>query len=1491
MRNYYNLTHPQKRIWYIDKMNLNSPLHNIGGCLKINEKIDIEKMEESINFIIKSNEGLRLRFTENDGQPVQYIYDFEKENIDFVDFSDYKNPREEQQRWSQKVLKKSFILEDNKLYNFCIYKISEGEYGVLLNIHHIIADGWSISLIERQICEIYSSVRNEKEIKPQKYYSYINFIDQENKYLSSDRFIKNKEFWKEKFSGVPEDFLYKTFNSLEGKRQSFNVDNDLFKEIKKFIDEKNCSLNTFFISMLLIYINKTTCKRDLSIGIPVFNRSGIEQKSMVGMFTSTMPFRFDLNDEIAIKDFVKLINRELKYYFLNQKYPYDLLVKDLELSKKGYDNLFRICVNYYNFRYVESFDGIDVEVQEGYCGEQSYSLQLTIKEWEGDTIDLNFDYKVDEYSEQEIQVMYNSIINIIKQILKNENIQVRDIVLLSEEEINYKIYELNSTASTYPIKTVCELFEEQVLKTPDKMALEFKQIYLTYGELNEKSNQIANYLIQNGIKEESIVGIMLTHSIELIISILGVLKAGGTYLPIDPNYPIERINYMLEDSESIMLLTNFNIEDNIRFTGNITNINNINFNLYDKENLTQISGLKNLAYIIYTSGSTGRPKGVMIENQSITNYIWWAKKMYLKDKDEAMPLYSSISFDLTVTSIFIPLISGNKIVIYENDDTEFVLYKILRENKVSVVKLTPAHLMLLNEMDNRNSNIKRFIVGGENLKVSLARDVYESFDKNIEIYNEYGPTETAVGCMIYKYSKENDRGVSVPIGLPADNVQVYILDNNLNVLPTGLEGELYISGDGVARGYLNREELTNERFIKNPFIKGKKMYRTGDISKYLPNGDIEYVGRNDNQVKIRGYRIEIGEIEKYLLKNESIKDAVVVVKENSLGTKFINAYIVGNSNLTDSELKKWLLRFLPNYMIPSNFVLIDEVPLTLNGKVNYSLLPNNEVVKREFVEYTTDSEKVLINAMEEILGVKNISMNDNFYYLGGDSIKAIQVVSKVKECGYKISVRNILSNPIFEEMAVYVDNFNEKVAKEYKMISGVIRKMPITEWFFSQNFDDVNFYNQSVMLEFKEKVSVSDIQIIFNKIISQHDALRINYSSEKKELYYNDSYLKDDNKIQFFDLSCYSKLDREKKIMEIIDGIKTNINIQDTRLFQAAFFETGYTNKLFLTAHHLCIDGVSWRIILDDLYVMLKQIKESKDILLGAKTDSVQKWAEALWNYSNKLREFNEIDYWKSILDESNDLFDSYINKGIISNKRTIICESMSENDTINLLSNSNISYNTETKHLLICALVVTISEILHKDKIVIQLEGHGREELSEDNIDVSRTVGWFTSIFPVLFNINSSDLSENIKGVKETIKNIPNNGLGFGIYKYLLNSFEKSCKGLISFNYLGDFSNYSENDLFKLYDNTIKDDYAESNHMTCLIDINCYVINNVLKIKLTYESGKFNDNFIVAFLRGYRENILNIINHCSNTDDSQFTPSDFETVEITQDDLDSLFI
>ena len=1480
---YYGLTHPQKRIWYVNKIHSGSPLHNIGGCINISGAIDVEAMKKAFNILVERNVGLRLRFAEVNDSPMQYVSEFKEQDVDFIDFSKFDDPVAEYEKWSTAAFKKNFDICDNQLYYFAIYKINHSNYGVLLNIHHIISDGWTIVFLEKQLCEIYEYLVSGKEMLLEESSSYIDYIEYESQYLKSEKFIKHKDFWNQKFSDMPYEFLYNSDESLEGSRLSIDLPADLSEKINEFIHSKKCSLNTFFMAIFIIYMYKTLNKNDLVIGNPVYNRLNRNQKNTAGMFTSTMPLRFMLDSEVNFDSLIKQVNRELKICFLNQSYPYDLLVKDLELSKSGYDSLFKMCVNYYNARHIEYLDNMPVDITESYCGSQSYSLQLTVKEGKAGKITLNFDYKILEYTKQEIKAMKEAVIHIARQITTDGQLLIDRVKLLSDAETDYKLYKLNCTDKHYPQKTVCALFEDMALNQPDNIALEFEGRTLTYRELNERANQIADFLLERGMGKGSVTAIMKTHSLELVAGILGVMKAGGTYLPIEPNYPAERINYMLKDSNCKILLSNFEAAD-INFGGEAVKLNNVDLSTYCKENPGISIAMQDLVYIIYTSGSTGKPKGAMITHQGLTNYIWWAGKTYFKDTAEAMALYSSISFDLTVTSIFTPLILGNKIVIYDNDDAEFVLYKILRENKVSVVKLTPAHLMLIKDMDNRRSGIKRFIAGGDDLKVNLAKEVSDSFG-NVEIYNEYGPTETVVGCMIHKYDVINDRNLSVPIGIPADNVQIYILDNNLNVIPTGHTGELYISGDGVAAGYLNNEKLTQERFLDNPFMPGKRMYKTGDLARYLEDGTIEYAGRADNQVKIRGHRIELGEIERHLTEIESVKDAVVLIKKGVSGNDVLNAYITAETEITEKDLKDILLNSLPKYMIPTNFVFMKELPLTINGKINHDLLPEPSIAKKEFAECETQAEKELVKAMQEILTVENISLSDNYYQLGGDSIKAIQIASKLNNAGFTIKVKDILTYEIIGEMAAHIKKSDSFDMPKQSLAVGEFNATPIIKWFFEQGFAEQNHYNQSVLLKCNTYFTADEIKEAIFKLTEHHDTLRVNYNSTNGMLYYNNEHLNSPPHIEVHDLSACTHYEQDEKVKELGFKLKSSFDIEKGILLKACIFDLGEKGQfLLITAHHLVVDGISWRVLIEDLTNILEQLRNGQDAKLPHKTHSFKMWSELLYEYSQNDFELEE-KFWASVLNLQTD-FD--LGSDTVGESLTLKL-SIDKETTQKLLTSVNHIYGVELHETLIIALAEVIRNFTGNDDIIIEMESHGRTD-TLNGIDISRTMGWFTVMYPVHLKMEENDLDSNVKSLKEQIRAVPQKGFNFGIIKYLKNKFEKNNEFYIRFNYLGDFDSLLRNNMFELSYKDCGSDIGLHNHLTSCVDINIMILNGKLEITLTYSKNKFMEKTMENFLGLYNEKISEIIELCQKGSDKKFTPSDFTASDISQEDLDSLF-
>ena len=1267
------------------------------------------------------------------------------------------------------------------------------------------------------------------------------------------------------------------------------------KDICIYIKSAKISLNTFFVSAFLIYLCLVEQKSDIVIGIPVLNRSGATEKSIVGMFTSTMPLRMNINTDSTVNDFLESTNHEVMKCLFNQKYPYELLLQDLKIRQKGYDHLFDLCVNYYNTKLAVQMNGVPIENIEFFNGNLIYSMQLIVKEWsETGRLTLDFDYRTSDYTDNRIHDIFNCLSNIIRQIVNNDKKKIMDIQVVTEQQIQQQVYQFNSTACEYPgNKTVYGLFDEQVERSPDRTAILHENECLTYRELQRKANSLANYLIIKGIEEEKIVGLIAEHSIETVIGILGILKAGGAYLPIDPEYPADRIKHMLEECKVNTVVTNCTIDIVPGFPGDIIDLRNTDVFKMDGNEPEYVNKPNDLAYVIYTSGSTGEPKGVMVEHRGLTNYTWWASKTYVKDQVEAFPLYTPLSFDLTVTSLFVPLISGGSIIVYDNKKAEFALHRVFNDNKASVIKLTPSHLMLIKDMENSRSSIKKLIIGGEDLKTDLARSVYDSFGGNVEIYNEYGPTETVVGCMIHKFDAEVDKNASVPIGKPIDNTQIYILDKNLRPLPAGYTGEIYISGDCVARGYIGKQKMTEERFMDNPFRKGKRMYKTGDMARFNENGRIVYTGRADRQLKIRGYRIEPAEAERHLLNYEGVQNAVVAGGKHANGDKYLCAYIAAAMDIDENKIKDYLKHYLPVHAIPERYVFLDALPLTPNGKIDYNLLPESAYkINNEYVKPRNQTEDILVKLLAGLLSIDAVGVKDNFYRLGGDSIKAIQLSSRLNSIGYTLKVKDILLNPTIEEMAAHIESIDSIQEDKQRILEGNIEPLPITAWFFSQKLYNPDYYNQSVLLDLYADMDKAKLDGIFRALIEHHDSLRINCSPRIGELFYNNNHLMNSFDVNVYHLSDDHKDNREDVIRYVCKTLSSEFDIEKGLLIKVCLFDLGSRQKkLFITVHHLVIDSISWRVLIEDISTAIECVLNKKEILLPKKTLSYQEWSKLINAQVNTVSIKNQKSYWNTIVRKSF-LFpmDDKPLSICTLNHCTSISVKLPVEKTGQLLRGATAMSNIKAGELLLVALVITMMEHVKNTEVVVEVESHGRSG-PDDSVDLSRTVGWFTSIYPVHFQLQAyDDLDAAIKSLKEQIRGVPDNGMGYGILKYLMNEIDdKQENSRIRFNYIGDLSDIATGNYVRLSENKLTADSDANNHMSCLIDIIAAIIDKELNVSFTYSRDVFNDDTCSRFLKHFRRNIIRIIDHCRNRTEVVYTPSDFDMVELSQDELDML--
>jgi len=1546
-REYYPVSSAQKRLFILDSIEKGSTTYNMPAAYILEGKLDTRRIEKSFNGLLARHEALRTSFRLKDEEPVQMIH----ENIS-IDLKVI----EQGSRDIDHVIKdfiKPFDLGIPPLMRVCLVRQSDEKHMLLVDMHHIISDGISSIILAREFAELY-----EGKALPKLEVQYKDFALWQNNVLSDEDLSKQKQFWTDEFKGeipvlnMPVDFVRPASQSFKGSRIRFITGSELFLKLHSISVKKGVTLYMLLLASFNVLLSKYSGQEDIVTGTPVSGRYHPDIQNVVGMFVNTLALRSFPSGDKYFSDFLIETGDKTLKAFSNQQYQFEMLVDELDIKRNlGRNPLFDTMFVYQNMgKAAFDAEGLKISSCSFDSGVSKFDLTLFVTEKNG-SFEFELEYCTDLFKSSSALRMSEHFLNILRTIADNPDIRISDIQILSKEEEKALIYDFNRTQTWYPMeKTIVELFENQVEKTPQNAALEFGTVSLTYLELNKRANSLAAILRSNGVMPNSITGIMCERTPELIIAILAVLKAGGAYLPIDTSYPAERISYMLGDSGAGVLLTQ-SIIDNEQLTidneKQIVLINLDDESLYtgEAENPYKVNKADDLAYVIYTSGSTGKPKGAMIEHKGLVNYIWWAAKNYIKGEKIGFPLYTSISFDLTVTSIFAPLITGNSVIIYPDDPKGLLIEKVLKENRVDVIKLTPAHMKLIKDMDNRNSRVRCFIVGGEQLETALAKSIYENFGGKIEIYNEYGPTETVVGCMIYKYDIDRDNRFAVPIGIPADNARIYILDRYMKPVPVNVEGEMYIAGDGVCRGYINKPELTAEKFLIDPFysvdnvqctvysekpnksmelqegqeenncklsivncilqsdncrlssvnctLPSARMYRTGDLARMLEDGNIEYIGRIDHQVKIRGCRIEPGEIESLLTKHNSVKWAIVIDRTNKDGNKYLCAYYTSDEDIPGTAFRDYLSKDLPDYMIPSYFIKVPGIPLTNNGKIDRSALPEpeNKIPSGgKYDEPATEMEKIISEVWKQVLGVEKIGVNDNFFELGGDSINAIRVVSKLGSLGYDVSVKDVMTSQTICLLSQAVKAGSKNKTYDQGILTGDAGINPITNWFLSHNFSNPNHYNQSVLLQFKRDIDSSLLEKALNIIIEHHDGLRINYDPESGRLFYNNKSLAGGMIIEHFDISSIQEEEIPGKIESIGQALKSGFDITNGLLIKAALIGAGKNRKyLLITAHHLVIDGVSWRVLLEDLFNLYISSENGSEALLPAKTASLREWNLRLEELSQSADLIQEAECWAEMCETHFAAPQDFTTDDWTMDNRKALKFHIDTVKTQKLTGMANRAYNTETQDLLLTALALAVRDWTEKERIIVELENHGRHL---EDVDVSRTVGWFTAIHPLCLDTAGEDIGLNIVRVKEKIREIPAKGIGYGIIKYMKGIDLQNCGNMafIRFNFLGSFKNEVDNELFTAASNAHGSEICSKNNMTAKIEINCMVVKSKLEIEMLYNSGAYAQKTLEYLKDCFLNYLDRIITQTETEKEKQFTPSDFKTAGINQEDLDILF-
>ena len=1060
----YILTFPQQNIWLMEKYNEGTAINSITGLINISKDFNSELCEKAINYVLKNNDVMRTRIIENSGLPLQYFEEYKYNNIEIVDMTSYS--QEEISEYIDAFALHSLFFDSNQFYEFKILKYKNNKGGILLKIHHIISDAWSCSKLAMQLIDYIESNGNISEDNKN---SYVDFINSQEEYLKSDKYVADEAFWKEYLSDINKTISMKNHNKIvshNANRYSVSLDKYLNDRIINYCNVNKISVYSLFLAVISAYLFRTTNQTDFVIGTPVLNRANFKEKNTLGMFVSTIPLRVKIDENETILDLAKSISKNTMTIFRHQRYPYNKMLDIVRDTTANKDNLYNISFSYQNARI--NLNPEKYSTLWTFNKQLNDELQIHVTDMDNTGIlRVNYDYLEDLFSENEIVYIHKRFLRILSDVV-NYNYKILDIDILCEEE-KIQIREYNNTDAKYSLnETVIDLLEEKVKYFPNDVALIYENQKISYKDFY---NMVCNFAFKLlNVSDEKII-VYLDNSIELIVAIYGILMSGNAYVPLNLSTPVDRVRTIANDCDCKYAVMQDKILDDVIYL-------DVEKDTSTKINIENKSTHSKLAYIIYTSGSTGTPKGVKITNRALTNYICWAKKVYVNDSKPLMPLYSSIAFDLTVTTLYLPIISGGTIVICKNNNEEIV--KIFREDKVNIVKLTPAHLSLINEANIRISNINTLILGGEALKTNDVKKIVKRSRRSIRIFNEYGPTEATVGCMIYKYNAL-DSEPTLPIGKPADNVKIYVMDKYGNICPLGVEGEIYIEGDGISAGYNNMEEKTKQSFILNSNTN-RIMYKTGDIGRLDLDMQLRYIGRKDKQIKINGNRIELEEIENIAKKQFKFKNVVVDVKYIS-NIPNICLYYVSKNEYRGSYIRGKLKNYLPYYMLPSKYVKIDFVPVNKNGKVVRDLLP---IPKKDVdssldkIRYINEFEENVCKVWEEILG-KSVDPKHSIFDYGVDSLNIIRCQVKLSKYTKVINVQKFYEYPIIREFCKHInempkDETNLEELKKYKYIN---YSKPKTEDNFGKNIILVGATGFLGIHILKELLTINETDIIY----------------------------------------------------------------------------------------------------------------------------------------------------------------------------------------------------------------------------------------------------------------------------------------------------------------------------------------------------------------------------------------------------------------------------
>ncbi|MNW26217.1 Linear gramicidin synthase subunit D [compost metagenome] len=1508
---FHSLFAPETGVYVIQ-----SPLGLVGD-------LQLPAWEAAWTDIFRRHGVLRTFFISDEvKEPVQVVRREVSLPLTVHDWTEF--PEEERERRLRELLHRDkhegFNLSQPPLVRLTLIRTGEQNYTFVFTAHHLLLDGWSLGLLFKEMFALYEGYVQDTKVELAPVSPFRDHVA----WLRKQDLQKAETFWRKSLEGFTTPTPI-TFGKNETAEDHFSLElneelsEGLTAELQAFSRKNRITLNTLIQGAWAILLSRNSGEEDVLFGAVVTGRPAHLPKvqTMIGMFINTLPVRVKASGSEPVVAWLRAFQayqtelREYEYSPLTQVQQWNGLPKGSRL----FDTIV-VFQSYPADTSVENKVG-NLSLESAVESVQQTGYPLTVVAMPGERLKMKIIYSQERFEAVEIGRLYRQFITILEGLVRSQG-RLADLPSLGKADTQLVLEEWNATSTPFPVAgaAIHRLVQKQAERIPEQVAVAGGGTKLTYRELDLRSNQLARLLTESGAGPGSIVGVCAERSPELVVSLLGILKAGAAYVPLDPEYPKERLRFILEDTQVPILLT----QPHLR--GRLPDLPIRAVELDSRwEPLVEVSGeavsvavsSDDLAYVIYTSGSTGLPKGVEITHQALLNLVFWHQQTYEVTEADRATLIAGPAFDASVWETWPYLAAGAGLYIPDEETrlTPDRLRDWLLAHSITLSFLpTPLAERLITLPWPQEASLRFMLTGGDKLHR------YPDQPLPFTLVNHYGPTENTVVSTCAAVPAGTAITEAPPIGRPVANTLCYILDHHGQPVPVGVTGQLYVAGASLARGYFNKPELTAERFVRDPFaaVEGSErcMYATGDLCRYLEDGQIEYVGRVDDQVKIRGFRIELGEIETLLALHPHVREAIALVREMKAGAaagdKRLLAYVTlaeGATEKVEEELREHAKERLPDYMVPSAFVVLEALPLTPNGKVDRKALPEYkwQTEADSFVAPRTDEEQKLADIWSGVLDVERVGIHDNYFQLGGDSILSIQIVSRARKQGLQLTPKQLFQNPTIAELALAVGKARQAEA-EQGLVTGAVPLTPIQSWFFEQRYNNRNHFNQSLFLSVPEDANADALREAVGYLLRHHDALRLTYKQGPEGWEQTNAGWTEAEAIPYavVDLSHLSEEELTGALEQGAESAQQSLVLEDGMLFKAVYFQLGVQRRgrLLLVVHHLAVDGVSWRILLEDLHSIYQALLNEREVELPAKTTSFQEWSLKLTDYASSPQAKEEFTYWsrQDFMQASTLPVDRMEGPNSVESSREIVTM-LSPEETHAFLHEVPQVYRTQMNDVLLTALGRALARWSGADRQLIHLEGHGREEIIE-GVDISRTVGWFTSMFPFLLKTEGcGDIGRDLKTVKEALRLIPDRGIGYGLLRYLTKDEEitawgaRQPKAEISFNYLGQFDQVvdsSEDALFGPASERTGCDQDPQAVRAHLLDVGGILTGGSLHLTWVYSENRHEAATVQKLADLYIDELRTIIAHCAEPLSGGVTPSDFPLARLSQEQLDGVY-